>query len=431
MFFSASTNRAYHWIKVISKFASVQIIAQGLNLISGLFIIRLLSKDEYSYYTIANTMVSMMNVLVSSGISISMTSIGGKIWKDQYKFSQLIITATQLRKYLAAIIIVAVVPVLIYMLYSNGAPSYYSILITIALLWGLYYELTAGIQIIILRLHSEIARIQNMELWTSFIRTSLILLCYFTYLNSLIAILIGSLALAIRQLWLSNWTNSYITAEAGTNIEYQQDIIRIIKHQFPSTLYYCFQAQIMIWLIGVFGKAENIAEVGALGRISVIYAIIGSVLNSIILPKFASCQEPRQLLQKYFQIILLYLSFCLSLLIASAFFPDQFLWVLGNKYAHLQKELVLISLSTVLSNVVGVMWSLNATRGWVKNSWFYIPITLLLQVFLLIYMDVSSLNGAILFGLISVIPYFCINIFLTVKGFFTFFKDSIVKVEKV
>jgi len=49
---------------------------------------------------------------------------------------------------------------------------------------------------------------------------------------------------------------------------------------------------------------------------------------------------------------------------AAAIFPDQFLFVLGNKYAHLHRELLLMVGSAVLAALTGTFWSLNAAKAW-------------------------------------------------------------------
>jgi hypothetical protein len=106
----------------------------------------------------------------------------------------------------------------------------------------------------------------------------------------------------------------------------------------------------------------------------------------------------------------------LSLITAAAVFPDQFLWILGSKYAHLKHELLLMMITAAFSALTAAMWSLNSTKAWIRYSWLYFPATLATQIALLFVMDLSSVRGVLWFGMISSVPSFLVNIILSVNG---------------
>ena len=87
-----SSPRTIYWAKTLSKFLSLQLVIQALNALSGILIVRTLSKQEYAYYTIANSLQSTMNILADNGISAGMMSIGGKIYTDDNQLAQLLNT---------------------------------------------------------------------------------------------------------------------------------------------------------------------------------------------------------------------------------------------------------------------------------------------------------------------------------------------------
>jgi len=91
---------------------SLQLVIQALNALSGILIVRTLSKQEYAYYTIANSLQSTMNILADSGISAGMMSIGGKIYTDDNQLAQLLNTGIRLRIYLGLIAVIFVTPLL-------------------------------------------------------------------------------------------------------------------------------------------------------------------------------------------------------------------------------------------------------------------------------------------------------------------------------
>jgi hypothetical protein len=154
-----------------------------------------------------------------------------------------------------------------------------------------------------------------------------------------------------------------------------------------------------------------------LGRLALIFSLAGGILNNIVLPNFARCQDRKQLVLKYWQILGVYAAFCGVLVTASIFFSDQFLWLLGKQYAGLNQQFFWIVLSTVVSSVAVTMFAINSSRGWIEYAWIYIPSTLATQAYLLTVLDVSTVDGAIFFGMYSNLPPLLINIMLTWRGF--------------
>ena len=101
----------------------------------------------------------------------------------------------------------------------------------------------------------------------------------------------------------------------------------------------------------------------------------------------------------------------------AAFFPTQFLFVLGNRYTHLGPELLLMVSGAVISALAGAIWGLNSAKGWISGSWLYIPSTLLTQLVLIPFTDFGSVRGVLLFNLISAVPSVLLNLVLSYRGF--------------
>src|SRR6266481_3635831 len=121
--------RALHRARVVGNFAAVQAIVQVVGFFSGILLIRCLDQREYAYFTIANTMQGTLNVLADIGISIGMVSIGGRVWQDRHRFGELVSTGLRLRRTLGSLAVLAVTPVLFFMLVKNGASIPYSLLL--------------------------------------------------------------------------------------------------------------------------------------------------------------------------------------------------------------------------------------------------------------------------------------------------------------
>jgi hypothetical protein len=100
----------------------------------------------------------------------------------------------------------------------------------------------------------------------------------------------------------------------------------------------------------------------------------------------------------------------------TAVFPEVLLWILGPKYAHLEHELFLMILSSVLLSVMGTMWQLNVTRGWIVSPWALIPTGILTQVVLIALLDLSQVRDVLLLNIFATIPAFFLNFWRTRIG---------------
>src|SRR3954468_10016540 len=100
--------RAMQRARVVGTFAFAQAAVQLIGFASGILVVRQLSQREYAYFTIANTMQGTINVLADVGISIGVVAIGGRVWRDRQRFSQLIATALRMRRSLGALAIAVV-----------------------------------------------------------------------------------------------------------------------------------------------------------------------------------------------------------------------------------------------------------------------------------------------------------------------------------
>src|SRR5688572_8409801 len=93
---SAASPRVAYWAKTLSKFTSTQLLVQAVGVAAGILLVRTLDQREYAYFTIVFAILATMNILADSGISIGLSSIGGRVWQDRYRFGQLINTALRL-----------------------------------------------------------------------------------------------------------------------------------------------------------------------------------------------------------------------------------------------------------------------------------------------------------------------------------------------
>jgi O-antigen/teichoic acid export membrane protein len=395
---------AKKWMPILAKFAMVQALVQVLGFAAGLLIVRTLPKREYAFYTIGNTMLATILLLADSGISSALTAIGGRVWQDSRRLGSLLNTSLLLRRQLAAVTVVAVVPVLVWLLVQNRA-SYWTIFgIVIGVLAGSGLELITRIYSVALRLRSEIRQIQNQALLSALVKLAIVAAALFIFINATVAILSVVAGYAVQYWMLRQWVRREVDRTAPADPEMRAEIVSVFKKQAPHSIYYCLQAQITVWLISIFGNAESVANVGALGRLAVAFTLISTITGEVVLPAFARIQSVHLLRRRYCQIVAFYFGLSLFSVAAVAVFPRQILSVLGHQYSGLRAEGILMAACAVASTTAGLLWAVNSARAWIVPPALLIPCTIALQVALILFLDLSTVRGVLLFTMYSWIP---------------------------
>ena len=412
--------RAFDQARRIGNYALVQAAVQIIAFSSGILLVRWLPQREYAYFTIANAMQSTLMLLADIGISVGLISIGGRVWQDRHRFGELINTGLAVRKKLAAAATIVVAPILYVMLARNGASGTYTLLLIAVVLAGFSIQLSVDIYGVVPRLHSDIGRIQRIDFTCATVRLLLILGLVYLFATAGLAVAIASATLLLQYLLLRNYAARVVDLKAPENSDDRRAILGFVRKLAANGIFFCLQGQITVFLISFFAhRATAIAEVGALGRLAMIFTVLTNLLGNVFIPAFARCQDPRKLRWLYLLISCGVATFGFLILAVAAVFPDQFLFVLGNRYAHLHRELLLMVGSAVLAAMTGTFWSLNASKAWIDGAWLYIPLTVGAQIALIPFTDFSNVASVLTFTLLSGVPTLFLNLWMAYRGFRT------------
>ena len=392
------------WGTLLSKFISVQIFVQAVGLLAGVLLIRKLSQTEYAFFTIANSMQATLIMLADVGVSSALSGIGGKVWQDRQRFGALIAAGMQVRKILAVACVVVITPILCRLLIVNKASISYALVITLSVLLGVNFRLTNDVLRIVLQLRTQVDHLQRLELYSSLLRLGLILSACLLFVNAGIAILIASLSFGLQNLIVRKWAAEGADLTASPLVEDRHAILTVVGQQAPTTVYYCIQGQLTVFLISIFGTTRTIAEIGALSRLTIFFSIATSVMTSIVLPRFARCHDRTRFKAMYLQVMLGFLCISICLVLGAYMLPQPFLWVLGNKYSYLNRELVYVVIMTVLNAFTGAIFQINSSKAWMRGAWLSIPITILGQVIVLPLVNLGTVKGVVFFSCIPTIP---------------------------
>jgi O-antigen/teichoic acid export membrane protein len=415
---------AKKWSLRLIEIGLVQGLVQFLTALTGLLIVRTLAKQDYAVYAITNSMQAAANILADLGISLGVRSIGGRVCEDRQRYGQLLNSALKLRGWFATVSLGVTVPIAAWMLWRNGASWVLTLALCLTIVASLTPLLASSIWITSLQLHGQYRRLQKIDLSNAALRLMMIGGLMFSYLSALTAALTVVVSNWVQLIWLKKHAVELADTRQPPNAEDIRELKKLSFKMLPNSIFFCLQSQITVWLITVFGNVNNVADVSALGRISMLFLVLHTTMDMIVMPRFSRIQEPNLLFRRYAVLIFGCLVVSSLALIAAALFSTQFLWLLGPKYSHLKPELILVMLSAVTNFVAGTMWGVNVSRAWIKAAPLYIPVTLATQVLVLLVLDVSTVRGVLWFGFWSLVPSLFLNGFSAWTGFRQLFQKG-------
>lgn len=395
-------SKIFEWGKLISVTGSTQIFVQALGLIGGILIIRLVSTKEYALYTLANTMLSTILLLADGGISAGTLSIGGKVWKDSRQLGKVVSTGIDLRQKFAIGSLAVSLPILFYLLISHGSGWISGTLITLSLIPAFTAALSDNLLEVPLKLNQNIVSLQKNQLSVNAARFVLLIISLLILPYTFIAILSNGIPRIWGNIKLRKLVKPYADLSEKPDPEIRKEVLNRVKRTLPGTIYYCASSQITIWLISIYGNTESIAQVGALGRFVVALSFFSILFATLIVPRFARLPEhPKTLFYKFVQIlgVLFGITFCI--LAVMYFFPKQVLFVLGKGYGNLSMELLLVSISGCIVMISGIVYSLSNSRGWIIPPVLHISVSIVAQLILIYFMDLSQLTNVLMFSIFN------------------------------
>ncbi len=417
--YRANQSRVLRWGTILGGFALVQLSVQSLNAVAGFLMVRSLDKPNYAWFTIISGMSAALSVLADSGIGSAVTSIGGGIWQDKNALSNLITAALRLRLKMAVLATLLVAPLSIWMLLLNGAPLTLALLLSTIVLVPVWNLSTAAVLNVVNRLHSRTWQLQIADLVPATVRALLTLVLVssglISPLTAMLAILISQ---AVQYAIVRNQVRPFISEKPDPDSisQYSKRVLQVIKHLYPNSLFICFQAQLAAWLISVFATTYEVADFGALNRLAIIYTLLAAPVLHSIAPAFARARTNQELNAIASITVVCYLTAIFILTLASYYFGDLILAILGAKYLNLQSVLPLAIATAGLSSLVQGIWELNVARGWTGLSKL-IPVITVTVMFLAGWMiQPKALQSVLLFQFIILIPSCCLGFIQLLRG---------------
>jgi hypothetical protein len=217
-----------------------------------------------------------------------------------------------------------------------------------------------------------------------------------------LATLVGVITNWIQSLVLRCWAQEKAEFSAPRNADDRRELMQLSMKSLPNVIFFCFQGQVTLLILTLFGNPGDIADITALGRLAALFAVLLTTFATVLTPRFMRCQDPVRLPRLYLLLVGSMVLVLLPLAALSWFVPGPLLWLLGNKYAGLETECGWVVSAGCITLLGTAMWSLNSSKAWIHfQAWAYIPTVLLFQVLGLSILDLRQFNEVLRFALLT------------------------------
>ena len=404
----------------VSSFATTQLVVQGIGFVAGILLVRRLDHAQYGLYTLVVSMTSVSTILADLGLATAVLSIGGALSHTtagvRQSLSRLGRDALRLHRRLLTLTAFAVVPCCMGLLLKQNASPWQAAALTLVVLLSAACIVPTGIGLSMARVLGRTRLQQRLDLGTNGARLALLALASLLFLDATVACAVALLTgLAYTTLLSRAMVDDSAPAQEPPSPGMHVPALRAqLARLAPNSLYYIVSTQLALWLIGIFGSAERVAQVGALGRLGAVFTLIGSVSAALLFPYFARHDEPADLASAFLAVNVLYAALLAALLALAAAFPATLLWILGPNYAALGNELLWMVAATTLSAWSGTAYSVGCARGWVMPVSLVGAVGMGATIAASTLVDVSTVRGAFMINTASsatstlaAIAYFC------------------------
>ncbi len=410
------SDRVRRWAGILSGYFAAQGLVQGASLLAGLLFVNFMPMREFALYTLASSFLTSLVFLSDLGATSSLLYFFRRQGTGEpASFPEYVAAVHALRR--TAFSLAGLVMGALFLLAARAEGFSWASASAgmLALLAVAFLQIDAGIRVLTLRLQDRYGLSYRAELAGSVVRLGgAALLVGLSTLKAWLALGTGALAAAATTAVARPGRMSAAPEGGPTR---RQEVLRFLLPTLPGALYFAIQGPLVIWLAASFGGTQQIAEVGALGRLGLVMSLFSGVIGVVFLPRLARVSDDRLYLRRYVQFGLTLLAPAAGLVALAAVAPAWLLWLIGHQYAGLGRELVLVVLGAGLTLLGGFAVGVNNARSWTRPQGLATLTLCLVQVGLVAALPLDSTIGVLLFGVLSASAGLGLQLLIAAVGF--------------
>jgi O-antigen/teichoic acid export membrane protein len=399
---------------------------QGINVVIGLFLLRVLSVSDYAKFGLATGFQATASILIDLGCASTIVSLIGERALDPAMVGRYVRGAKSLRDTtfwvlspIAAVIFLIITHrqewswptqailllTILVGVYSNGSVSYYSAPLFLHRRLSDFYLPQTISNLCRLAAYAILGLLGSLNFWTT---ASL-----------------SALNLAISGRLVGEKSRKYMAWPRSSDQATQKEIRRYVLPASPAIILAAFQGQVALILISIFGNTVSIAEVAALGRLGLLFSVLMTFNVAVIEPYIARLSSDR-LLSVYVKLMAFAAIGCIALAAFSFVAPGCFLLLLGPKYSELRGLIGWVIMTACINYMAGLLWIMNRSRKWVfwRGAVSQIFLLLVVQIGFVAVFGIRNTREAVMFNFISSFCYLIPHAYIAIYGFLKAKKEA-------
>jgi len=394
---------------------------QALNLLTGFMLLRWLDVEQYAIYTLLAGFQGTVGILAEMGLGNSLVGLlAGRT--DKEAVGGYIRSAKHYRILFFLIAAPIMAAAFLWLFLRQGWGWELGLVLVLALLANTFFLSWNNFYSVPFLIRHDVAGLYLLQSVFAALRLGA---CWAFHIGGAIstALVAWITALATTAIGLARRKQAlpFLEEPKDPDPEKNHEALTLVRPMIPAALFFAFQGQLSIYLISIFGRQESIAEVGALGRISQIFVMLGAFSGVFIAPQIAKTARAR-LARIYLLIFFSATALCALGTLGAFAAPQYLVWLLGEKYLDLSPLMGWMLLSSSLAYLTNVLFSMHSARKWVFSwgVWAYILSVLFSQCIMIFFIDLRTTYSVVLFGIYSNAASFLVQV---VWGFYAFSRE--------
>lgn len=404
------------WLGILSAYFTAQTLTQIAGLLAGLLFVNFMPVREFALYTLAASVIGFFGFASDLGSTSSLLYFFQKsaFARNPERFAAYFAAVLSLRRtafVVGSVLVLAVFPVTAL---GQGFSAVEALFAAAGILLAVWYQIGASLELLALRLDDRYGRSYGAEMLGAFLRLLLaVFLVLVGWLKAALALLVSAAGSAAVG-WAARREVEPASEALGP---YRREVLRYLLPTLPGALYFSIQGPLVIWLAASFGSTQNIAEVGALGRLGLMVGLFSGLAGVVFLPRLARVTDESVYRRRYLQFGAALVGLAAALVAATALLPDLLLRLVGPHYAGLHRELVLAVSAATLSLPGGFAVGVNNARAWTRWQTLAVVALVASQALFALVLPLGTTAGLLTFNLLSAAVGLAVQLAITAIGF--------------
>jgi O-antigen/teichoic acid export membrane protein len=404
--------------RVVEFFTSQGITMAG-NLFYGFLCVRLLPIPGYAKFVVVFATLGTITALMDISFSSALLPLIGERIDDHQLIADYVASLRQLAHWLYLLIAPATVVLFPFFVHRQQWSWRVVAAMVAILLLASWCSRVSGAYGAVLIVRRDRKSWYRAQMISSLGTLALLGVVYSLHaLNAFSAILLNLAGIVFVALSYFFRARRLLGVAGTPSREKRKAIIHLTLPGVPNVIFYALQGVVSMLLITLFGHTNDVASIGALGRLSQIFVLFSQMTPLLIEPYFASLPQQR-LKRNYFGFVAAAAILCIVITALARAFPGMFLWILGRKYGGLRYEVFLIMAASSSAYFAAVLWVIHNARRFVYwwNGFAIITLTLAVQALFIWRGNLSTVRAVLTMNLVVAITGVIVNASTGIYGF--------------